>query len=170
MVGTDVSSAQLSGNWIMRGDAVQCDDALRAQVLMAARQASLPVKSGKIISSPTVIGQAQDKRRLSRLSGAIALDMESSALGAVAARRGVPFAIVRTVSDLVDEDLPLDFNMFLRPTGWLNGLQVLLTHPSSLVGLNRLRKQIRMAAERLTKLFVCYATEGFERNEVMKSS
>ena len=30
--------------------------------------------------------------------------------------------------------------------------------------------QSRMAAERLTKLFVCYAAEGYERNEVMRSS
>jgi adenosylhomocysteine nucleosidase len=170
MVGTDVSSAQLDGNWSMRDDAVQCDDVLRTQVIMAAQQAGLTVRSGKIVSVPTVVEQAEDKRRLSRLSGAIALDMESSALGAVAARRGVPFVIVRTVSDLVDEDLPLDFNLFLRPTGWLNGMQVLLTHPASLVGLNRLRKQSRMAAERLTKLFVCYAAEGYERNEVMRSS
>ena len=154
----------------MRDDAVRCDDALRAQVILAAQQVGLSVNSGKIISASMVVGQAEDKRCLSRLSGAIALDMESSALGAVAARRGVPFAIVRTVSDLVDEDLPLDFNMFLGPAGWLNGVQILFTHPSRLIGLNRLRKQSRIAAERLTKLFVCYAIEGYEQNEVTRLS
>jgi adenosylhomocysteine nucleosidase len=85
--------------------------------------------------------------------------MESAALGAAASRRGVPFVIVRTVSDLVNEDLPLDFNHFLKPTGWVYGMQALFARPSALVGLNRLRKQSFIAAERLTKVFAHYAVE-----------
>ena len=70
-------------------------------------------------------------------------------------------AIVRTVSDLVDEDLPLDFNLFLRPTGWVQGVQMLICRPSSFAGLNRLRKQSRVAAGRLTEWFRHYAeSEG----------
>jgi adenosylhomocysteine nucleosidase len=66
-------------------------------------------------------------------------------------------AIVRTVSDLADEDLPLDFNLFLRPTGWVKGMQAIIVRPSSLAGLNRLRKQSRVAADRLTEWFHLYA-------------
>jgi adenosylhomocysteine nucleosidase len=119
---------------------------------------------------PTVIGRAEDKRQLARLSAAIALDMESAALGAAAARRGVPFAVVRTVSDLVDEDLPVDFNLFLGSAGWLDGMRSLLAHPSGLLGLNRFRKQSRTAAACLTELFVCYMAGLSERREVVKSS
>ena len=68
-------------------------------------------------------------------------------------------AIVRTVSDLVDEDLPLDFNLFLRPTGWIKGMQALIGRPSSVEGLNRLRKQSRVAADRLTEWFQRYAAD-----------
>ena len=70
--------------------------------------------------------------------------------------------IVRTVSDLVDEDLPLDFNLFLRPTGWINGMQALIRRPSSFAGLNRLRKQSRVAGDRLTEWFQRYAETGSE--------
>jgi adenosylhomocysteine nucleosidase len=75
----------------------------------------------------------------------------------VAQERGLPMAIVRAVSDLADEDLPLDFNLFLRPTGWAKGMQALIGSPSSVAGLNRLRKQSRVAADRLTEWFQCYA-------------
>jgi adenosylhomocysteine nucleosidase len=71
-------------------------------------------------------------------------------------------AIVRTVSDLVDEDLPLDFNLFLRPTGWIKGMRALIGRPSSFVGLNRLRKQSRVAADRLTEWFEYYAKAKIE--------
>jgi len=80
----------------------------------------------------------------------------------------VPFAIARTISDLVDEDLPLDFNLFLTPTGWLSGVRSLVAHPSGFAGLNRLRKQSREAAERLTELFASYIAEETPQSEVAK--
>jgi adenosylhomocysteine nucleosidase len=104
-----------------------------------------------------VVWQAQEKHRLRRLTDATGLDMESAAVAAVAQERGVPMAIVRTVSDLADEDLPLDFNLFLRPTGWITGMQAIIGRPSSLAGLNRLRKQSRVAGGRLTEWFQRYA-------------
>jgi adenosylhomocysteine nucleosidase len=79
--------------------------------------------------------------------------MESAALGLVASEHRIPFAIVRTVSDLVDESLPLDFNLFLRPSGWAKGVVACLTHPTSLIGLNRLRVQSRIAGAQLTALY-----------------
>ena len=79
--------------------------------------------------------------------------MESAALGLVASEHRIPFAIVRTVSDLVDESLPLDFNLFLRPSGWVKGVAACLAHPTSLIGLNRLRMQSRVAGTQLTAVF-----------------
>jgi adenosylhomocysteine nucleosidase len=88
--------------------------------------------------------------------------MESAAVAAVAQEQGLPMAIVRTVSDLVDEDLALDFNLFLRPTGWIKGLQALISCPSSVAGLNRLRKQSQVAGDQLTEWFQRYAETGSE--------
>jgi adenosylhomocysteine nucleosidase len=78
-------------------------------------------------------------------------------LAAEAQRAQVPFVIIRTVSDLLDEDLPLDFNLFLRPTAWLKGVGALLWNPSSVLGLLRLRRQSQAAAINLTAFFQRYA-------------
>jgi adenosylhomocysteine nucleosidase len=157
IIGTAVSSVRAEGTWTVRNDRVSCDETVCADLLAAAKDAGLVVRVGPIVSSETVVWQALEKQRLQRLTDAAGLDMESAAVAAVAQERDLPVAIVRTVSDLVDEDLPLDFNLFLRPTGWLNGMQSLIGRPSSLGGLSRLRKQSRVAADRLTTWFQVYA-------------
>ena len=65
-----------------------------------------------VVSAARVVGRSADKQAISRMTGAVALDMESAALAQVAEERGVPFVVLRTVSDLVEEELPLDFNAF----------------------------------------------------------
>jgi adenosylhomocysteine nucleosidase len=104
-----------------------------------------------------VVGIASDKREFAESTNAIGLDMESAALAAEAQRAQVPFMIIRSVSDLLDEDLLLDFNLFLRPTGWLKGLGTVLAAPSCLFGLGRLRRQSAVAAQALTDFFRRYA-------------
>lgn len=141
----------------MGDDHVLCDGAVRDGILLVARDAGMAVRIGTVVSSGTVVWQAEEKLRLQRATEATGLDMESAAVAAVAQERGMPMAIVRTVSDLADEDLPLDFNLFLRPTGWIKGVQAIIVRPSSLVGLNRLRKQSWVAADRLTEWFQRYA-------------
>ena len=162
IVGTAVCSVHVEGTWTMRDDRVLCDGAVCAGLFLAAQDAGLVVRAGTVVSSGTVVWQAEEKHRLRRLTNATGLDMESAAVAAVAQERGVPLAIVRTVSDLVDEDLPLDFNLFLRPTGWIKGMQALISRPSSVVGLNRLRKQSRVAADRLTEWFQHYTETNSE--------
>jgi adenosylhomocysteine nucleosidase len=112
---------------------------------------------GRFVSTNHVIGSAQEKRAFADKTQAIGLDMESAALAAEANRTHTPFIIVRTVSDLLDEDLPLDFNLFLRPTGWLKGIGSILVAPSCLLELIRLRRQSVIAAEALTVFFRQYA-------------
>lgn len=114
-------------------------------------------RCGRFLSVDRIIGRASEKREYARATAALGLDMESGALAREAQRRQVPFVIARTVSDLVDEDLPLDFNLFRRPSGWLRALTTLLSSPRSFGGLNRLRRQSRLAAAGLTKFFGAYA-------------
>ena len=112
---------------------------------------------GRFVSTDHVIGSAREKRGFALSAQAIGLDMESSALAVQAQWARVPFVIIRSVSDLLDEDLPLDFNLFLRPTGWLKGIGTVLAAPSCLLGLGRLRRQSLVAAEALTGFFRGYA-------------
>ncbi len=140
-----------------------CSPAMTDWVRHAMRRQQLSVQSGPFVSVPTVLWRANEKRELAHRAGAMGLDMESAALGLAAAQRQIPFGIVRTVSDLLDEDLPLDFNLFLRPSGWARGVAACLAHPTSLVGLNRLRMQSRLAGARLTAVYrACADLNGLE--------
>ncbi|HSN04902.1 MAG TPA: hypothetical protein VLS44_07950 [Nitrospira sp.] len=107
--------------------------------------------TGRFVSIDRIVGRASDKEALAQRTGAIGLDMESAALARESAAVQIPFVIVRTVSDLLEEDLPLDFNLFLRPTGWLKGVAAVLANPMSLMGLARLRRQSAAAAQSLTR-------------------
>jgi len=115
-----------------------------------------PERIGRFVSTDRVVGSAKEKREFAKSTEAIGLDMESAALAAEASRAQVPFIVIRSVSDLLDEDLPLDFNLFLSPTGWLKGVTAVLTTPSSLLGLGRLRRQSAVAAQTLTDFFRQY--------------
>ena len=97
IIGTAVSSLHIDGTWTMRDDRVLCDGAVRAGLLIVAQDAGMIAQVGTVVSSGTVVWQAQEKRRLHRVTDATGLDMESAAVAAVAQERGVPLAILRTV-------------------------------------------------------------------------
>ena len=97
--------------------------------------------------------QAQEKDAYRAATGAVGLDMESAAIGAVAKQGGIPFLVVRGVSDWVDEDLPVDFNMFLHPATHLWDLVASVSRPSTWQGIARLRRQSVLASALLTKFF-----------------
>jgi adenosylhomocysteine nucleosidase len=159
IVGTEISSVRYDGAWTREGGAMPCDRGAHKQVVSVANRVGIVAHVGSVVSVSTVVCRAEEKRDIRRATGAMGLDMESAALGRIAHERQVPFVVIRTVSDLVDEELPLDFNLFLRPTSWWRGIRELIRRPSRLAGLNRLRKQSRLAADQLTKLFDAYAAE-----------
>jgi nucleoside phosphorylase len=57
------------------------------------------------------------KRALRAETGALAVDMESHVAARVAARRGLPFAVVRVISDSADEALPPAAQIGMKPDG-----------------------------------------------------
>ncbi|MCC6139433.1 MAG: hypothetical protein IT389_02325 [Nitrospira sp.] len=130
-------------------------------VLLNETEAAGYAASGSFISSDRIVYRAEEKVALAERTRATGLDMESAALASEAKTAQVPFLIVRSVSDLVMEELPLDFNLFLRPTGWLKGVGAVLAHPSSLLGLNRLRRQSAVAAAALTRQLRTLLTARF---------
>lgn len=135
---------------------ILCDSAYQATALRVAKELGLTARWGRILTAERVLGLAQEKHRAFAGTTAVGLDMESAAIGMSAGGSGqaaqVPFVIIRTVSDLVDEDLPVDFNLFLRPSGWLRGVLGLM-HPAAVAGLWRLTAQARLASRHLTAFF-----------------
>lgn len=161
VIGTSVSSAAYDGGWNQGTDSVSSAAAMVSGAQSVAVQLGIAARIGPVVSVSQVVCRAEDKQSLGRVTGALALDMESAALARVAQERAVPFMVLRTVSDLAGEDLPLDFNLFLKPPGWLKGIRDLIRHPSTVIGLNRLRRQSNLAADRLTAVCALYAGAGF---------
>ncbi len=161
VIGTSVCAGVYDRTWKPSTDVASCDRAVRASAEAIAAQLGIAARIGPIVSVSRVVCRAEAKQAIGRLTGAVALDMESAALADVAHAQAVPFAVLRTVSDLADEELPLDFNLFLEPRGWLKGIWSVAAHPSSVLGLNRLRRQSRVAADRLAASYAAFAEKGF---------
>lgn len=161
IVGTDISTVFYDGIWKRGAGPIRCDSRAMASAKSVAAQLGLNCQVGSVVSPPTVVCRAGDKQLIAQLTGAVALDMESLALAEAAKERDVPFTILRSVSDLVNEDLPIDFNMFLGPGACMNGLRELIRNPSGLLGLFRLRRQSCLAADQLTALCSAFSEKEF---------
>jgi hopanoid-associated phosphorylase len=61
---------------------------------------------GAVLGSDILVASAEEKAKLRDSTGAVAVDMESFAVGAVAEQAGVPFAILRAVADPLWRDVP----------------------------------------------------------------
>lgn len=68
---------------------------------------------GRIASGDCFVEAGEDKRRILEL-GAQCCEMEGAAIGHVAHNSGVPFIIIRTISDLADEGAKLSYDEFER--------------------------------------------------------
>ena len=74
----------------------------------------------------------------------------------LAKSRNIPFVVIRSISDIMEEELPLDFNVFQGTKGWVPGIVSVLRRPSRLIALCRLWKQSNRAALQLTRFFEKY--------------
>ncbi len=79
--------------------------------------------------------------------------MESAAIGSMAARHDIPFCVIRSVSDRMEEDLPFDLNLFRRAGTFVQGAWAVATAPGTWSGFNRLRRQKNVASARLAQFF-----------------
>lgn len=153
LIGTDVIRYRNGACSRDAVEAVPCSPEFSAAAIKAACGINVAARAGRFVTVPLVLWRAREKGEVAAATGAVGLDMESAAVGAAARERQIPFVIIRAVSDLVDEDLPLDFNLFLKPAGWLHGALTCLTRPSCIIGLHRLRTQSLAASERITTFF-----------------
>jgi adenosylhomocysteine nucleosidase len=92
------------------------------------RQALLPGDEPPAIlcAAATALATPGEKDALRRASGgAVAVDLESGAVARVAARHGLPFAVLRAVCDPAERDLPLAALAALDRRGSIGILRVL---------------------------------------------
>ncbi|MFM8551478.1 MAG: hypothetical protein ACKOCD_04070 [Nitrospiraceae bacterium] len=151
LIGTDVCFGSAGTGSVVPNETLPCSKAVQAVALESGRRVGMTVQAGRFVSVGRVLWLADEKRHAAAGTGATGLDMESAAIGVAAKERQVPFVIARTVSDLLDEDLPLDFNLFLAAKTWPQGLWQGASRPSCLAGILRLRRQSQAAASQLTR-------------------
>ena len=79
---------------------------------LAAQPGVFRIHLGKILTTDDLILKAARKVRIGQATGAMTVDMETSAVAAVAAAHGTGFLAVRCITDNSHENLPREFNDF----------------------------------------------------------
>nr|WP_305888842.1 hypothetical protein [Parvularcula maris] len=118
----------------------------------AFEAASLPGQEGTLLGSDELVVSAAHKRRLQEASGADAVDMESHAAARAASEAGLPFYVIRAISDDAGQSLPAAARGAVTPDGdvdtWRTVLR-LLRRPQDLPAMLRLGQQASLGHETL---------------------
>ncbi len=85
---------------------------VEAALAAAAELPGLRTIKGRVASGDTFVASAEATARLARDFGAACAEMEGAAVAQVCARWGVPFVIVRSISDSADHAAQVDFRAF----------------------------------------------------------
>lgn len=131
------------GDWVVADRLVGAIDLECDPSWAAALAARLPgARRGGFFADGRMIDTVTEKLALGEQHGALAVDMESHVAGAVAAERGLPFAIVRCVSDGARHLLPHAITVSMRPDGGVDAWAML----RSLAGRPRQMADVARAA------------------------
>jgi adenosylhomocysteine nucleosidase len=139
------------------------DPALRIGDIVIDSASTLPRASkpqarvAKIVSMDRVAVTSTEKLALREKTGAAAVEMEAAAVSRKAAEWNVPFYSIRAVSDVAQENMPLDFNLYRDKDGRFSRSRIALAamaRPfSAIPALLRLNRHCEMAAESLGDFF-----------------
>jgi nucleoside phosphorylase len=126
----------------------------------AAESIGARVERRPLVTVDVVVREPEQKRKLGRASGAAAVDMESAASLTCAAELGVPCAVVRVISDDIDDRIPEELSGLMGPDGKPRAAEIarLAKDPELLLVLRRLGQNGSNASQRLADLFEAWLT------------
>ncbi len=103
--------AQAARDWLADEMPTQVSAALRTELRMTAPRLHV----GQIASGDRFVSSAGEVERLrDALPQTLAVEMEGAAVAQVCHEYGIPFAVMRTLSDAADDTAHVDFARFLR--------------------------------------------------------
>jgi len=111
-----------------------------------------PLERGALLTSARMLAAVADKATAFRATGAAVVDMESFAVGEVAATHGLPFIAVRVVVDRAADELPRALEELTGPSGEVSVGRLiahLLGAPSGVGPVLRLARRYRAARRAL---------------------
>lgn len=114
--------------WLSGPDciALDADAHLVQQAVEVCRQAEIPCRTGIIASGDQFVASPARKRFIAEQFHAISCEMEGAAVGEVCAMNGVPFVILRAISDSADGEAHMDYPTFAKKAAE-QGAQVVLS-------------------------------------------
>ena len=115
------------------------------------------LRSGRLLTVDEIVRTAAEKAELRRDHGADVVDMETSAVAALCAERGVRFLSARVVSDEAGTDLPPEVLAILGRSGGLRlgaAVGAIWKRPASVKDLLALRTHATEAAEALARFLL----------------
>ena len=84
---------------------------------LAALADEFALEHGDLLTVPAALESPEAKRAAAAATGAVAVDMESAAIGAAAARARVPFVVLRVVVDGMADALPRGAEQWIDERG-----------------------------------------------------
>ena len=123
--------------------------------LMRALDGHMNVYTAPLAESSSVLRATDAKRSLRERTDAVAVDMESAALGALAWEAGLPFLVVRAVADAADMTVPGSVLGALDEDGGVHLVKLLgrlLVAPGDWVALGRLSRGFSKAQATLARV------------------
>ncbi len=93
---------------------IEADKSLLAIAAQVASEMGVKVKEGIIATGDQFVASAERKAWIETTFKADALEMEGASVACVCHNFGVPFFILRAISDTADGDAGMDFDTFLK--------------------------------------------------------
>jgi adenosylhomocysteine nucleosidase len=158
LVLTELVVAEALGEDIPRETAIAREHLDSAAAALAARQ--LRHVRGAMLTAGRVLPGAREKAAARSRTGAVAVDMETAALAAEAARRGVPFVSLRAILDAVGDEIVgprIDETGRVRALATAGGL---IRNPAALFKIPRMMKNLSVATAALADALEAIIASG----------
>jgi adenosylhomocysteine nucleosidase len=130
------------------------DPTWRRRCAATLAEAGVALHVGSVAGTDRLLATPGQKRALFEATGALAADMESHAVAELASAAGMPFIVVRAISDRADQALPAAAIGFLGADGQIRprALIGVIAKPAALAALVRLGLQTRRALGTLSQV------------------